>query len=67
MLPNVCTHEPIRLTPQTSLNDKAILMLPGHRTEVFVCSFNPQRYTQLATGYAYNSTLIFTIYVFTYE
>lgn len=50
-----------------SLNDKAILMLPGHRTEVFVCSFNPQRYTQLATGYAYNFTLIFLIYVFTYE
>jgi len=50
-----------------SLNDKAILMLPGHRAEVFVCSFNPQKYTQLATGYAYNFTLIFTIYVFMYE
>lgn len=53
-------------TSDGSLNDKAILMLPGHRTEVFVCSFNPQRHTQLATGYAF-FTLIFTIYVFTYE
>ncbi|KAF9444599.1 WD40 repeat-like protein [Macrolepiota fuliginosa MF-IS2] len=29
---------------------KAIMMLPGHRTEVFVCAFNPTKHTQLATG-----------------
>lgn len=33
-------------------NPKAIMTLPGHRTEVFVCSFNPTKHAQLATGYA---------------
>lgn len=40
---------------QVSVNDaansKAVMMLPGHRTEVFVCAFNPTKRAQLATGY----------------
>ncbi|RDB29531.1 F-box-like/WD repeat-containing protein TBL1Y [Hypsizygus marmoreus] len=31
-------------------NPEAILLLPGHRTEVFVCAFNPVKPEQLATG-----------------
>jgi transducin (beta)-like 1 len=38
--------------PVHALTSTAIMMLSGHRTEVFVCSFNPVTYTQLATGYA---------------
>jgi transducin (beta)-like 1 len=33
-------------------NPQAIMMLSGHRKEVFVCSFNPAKHTLLATGYA---------------
>jgi len=61
-----CVHTRINQThsPDESLDDRAILMLPGHRTEVFVCSFNPQRCTQLATGYAYNFTVIYDFRVY---
>lgn len=33
-------------------DSRTIMMLPGHRTEVFVCAFNPTKHAQLATGYA---------------
>lgn len=33
-------------------NPQAIMILSGHRKEVFVCSFNPTKHTLLATGYA---------------
>ncbi|KAJ3575235.1 hypothetical protein NP233_g1241 [Leucocoprinus birnbaumii] len=36
--------------PVKSPDNKAIMMLPGHRTEVFLCSFNPKRHSQLASG-----------------
>ncbi|KAF5384996.1 hypothetical protein D9615_001189 [Tricholomella constricta] len=31
-------------------NPNAILLLPGHKTEVFVCGFNPVKHGLLATG-----------------
>ncbi|KAJ7274890.1 WD40 repeat-like protein [Mycena rebaudengoi] len=31
-------------------NPKAIILLPGHKTEVFVCAFNPVQQSILATG-----------------
>jgi transducin (beta)-like 1 len=39
-------------------NPQAIMMLSGHRKEVFVCSFNPSKHTLLATGYAQLTTSI---------
>ncbi|KAJ7492077.1 WD40 repeat-like protein [Mycena latifolia] len=34
----------------SSTNPKAILILPGHETEVFVCAFNPVNQSILVTG-----------------
>jgi hypothetical protein len=50
-LANPQSHQ-ARSPEDNSPDNKAIMMLPGHRTEVFVCSFNPKKHVQLASGYA---------------
>ncbi|KAF9011057.1 WD40-repeat-containing domain protein [Cyathus striatus] len=53
---DVQTKKPTKLKIRTQgpgddvTNPKSILMLPGHKTEVFVCAFNPVKHGILATG-----------------
>ncbi|KAG6873839.1 hypothetical protein C0995_010451 [Termitomyces sp. Mi166 len=40
-----------RMGPEDELTDpNAILLLPGHKSEVFICGFNPVNHELLATG-----------------
>ncbi|KAG5716340.1 F-box-like/WD repeat-containing protein TBL1XR1 [Termitomyces sp. T112] len=47
MLPDAKTNS---ILPDESTDPDAVLLLPGHKAEVFVCKFNPVNHELLATG-----------------